>query len=72
MNHQKSRISDDDNTFFELPNPSLENIKPGLDLDEKKGTVELKGHNRFHNRKKIENIPQLPLAERISKAKKGK
>ncbi len=71
MNSKRSEIGDDDNTSFELPDSSLEDLKPGFDHREEKREETAEGHHdRFPRRDKKE-IPREPLAERIRKARKG-
>ncbi|HEX2470130.1 MAG TPA: hypothetical protein VHK05_06035 [Candidatus Limnocylindrales bacterium] len=56
---------------FELGDAELEDLKPGVDLSEKKAKRATEGEHDRLARSDRSHIPQEPLADRIRKTRKG-
>jgi hypothetical protein len=65
---RESRIDDEGNTLFELPDSYFDEYKPGFKPAAKEQIV-TKGDRRFSPLTAEKDIPQVSLAERIRKAR---
>lgn len=65
------RAGDERNMGFDVGDAELEDLKPGVDLSEKKAERATEGDHDRLSRSDTKRIPQEPLADRIRKVRKG-
>ncbi len=68
MSRKLSEPADEENSSFELPDSTLE-VKSGFESGAREQKT-AEGHHRFRRRDK-KDVPQEPLAERISRRGRG-
>lgn len=70
MSPRRRESRDEDNSSFGSPEPTLEDLKPGVESGETRKREVAEGHHRRSPREG-KKIPRESLAKRIRKAEKG-